>query len=122
MAQTFTPSSAPTQSMTTAQYTTPPTIQRGPDKIIFNDLGFRNPIPVDLDVHTVGQYFGSNESWLGVPRKMYYSHQPEYFTRGGYLPTMNGRPLINPYLPIYNFSREDFAEDVQNNPLEMSRF
>jgi len=106
---TFTPPIA-ARSMTQSSWTPPPTVVQGMRKPLKNDLGFRNPIPVDIDVHTYGQYFGSNESTLGLPKTLYHSHQPEYYTRGGYLPTIQGRPLINPHLPMYNFSRQDYAQ------------
>ena len=100
------------QSLTMPYWNAPPTKTTTSNRPLVNDLGFRNPIPVDLDVHTVGQYFGSNESFLGLPKTLYDTHQPEYFARGGYLPTIQGRPLINPYLPMYNFSRSDYARRV----------
>jgi hypothetical protein len=99
-----------TMSMTHPNWVAPPTEITSVGKPFKNDLGFRNPIPVDLDVHTYGQYFGTNESALGLPKTLYFSHQPEYFARGGYLPTIQGRPLINPHLPMYNFSRDDYAQ------------
>ena len=73
-----------------------------------NDLGFRNPIPVPLPA-TVGQYRGSNEAALDLPKQLVYSGQPEYFTHGGYTPAINNKPLINVHLPMYNFSRQDYT-------------
>lgn len=99
------------QSMSHPYWAVPPLYKY--DRITFvntmpNDLGFRNPIPVGYPV-TIGQYRGSNEAALNLPKKLYYSGQPEYFTHGGYIPAINNTPLINPYLPMYNYSRENHA-------------
>jgi hypothetical protein len=99
------------QSMTHPYWNVPPLYQY--QTITFqntmpNDLGFRNPIPVPLPA-TVGQYRGSNEAALDLPKQLVYSGQPEYFTHGGYIPAINNKPLINVHLPMYNFTRQDYT-------------
>ena len=77
-----------------------------------NDLGFRNEIPVPLPI-TIGQsYFGSNEGALGLPKQLVFSNQGEYFTRGGYLRTNEGKPVVNIYNPEFNFTRESVTRKV----------
>ena len=75
------------------------------------DLGFRNPIPVPLPA-TLGFYGGSNESELDMPKKLTLSSQPEYFLRGNYLPTIKGKPRVNMYLPMYNYSRDAHSVSI----------
>jgi hypothetical protein len=105
-----------TQSMTHPYWNVPPLYQY--NKItqtnhFEHELGFRNPIPVPYPA-TIGSYMGSNEMELGLPKQLDHSGgQPEYFARGGYIPAINNKPLINIYLPMYNFSREEHIEIVR---------
>lgn len=76
-----------------------------------NDLGFRNAIPVEMPV-TTGQYFGSNESTLNLPKQLAFSAQGEYFAPGNYVPMTGDRPMVNIYNPIFTFKREDHVQRV----------
>lgn len=76
-----------------------------------NDLGFRMPIPVNMPV-TVGQYFGSNESKLNLPKQIVNTTQGEYFAPGNMVPMTGNVPLVNIYNPIYTFKRDDHIKRV----------
>jgi hypothetical protein len=78
----------------------------------FNDLGFRNEIPVPLPISVGQSYFGSNEGALGLPKQLVFSNQGEYFARGGYLRTNNGKPMVNIYSPEFNFTRASVTKQV----------
>ena len=79
---------------------------------LYQDLGFRNEIPVPMPV-TVGQsYYGSNESELNLPNQLVFSNQGEYFARGEYLRASDGKPMVNIYNPEFNFTRDSVTQKV----------
>ena len=69
-----------------------------------NDLGFRHELVVPMPI-TVGHYYGSNESALNLPKQLVTSGQGEYFVRGGYLRSNEGKPMVNIYNPEFNYER-----------------
>ena len=77
-----------------------------------NDLGFRNSIPVEMPVTVGNNYFGSNESVLGLPKQLVNSTQGEYFAPGNYIPMTSNRPMVNIYNPIFTFKREDHVQRI----------
>ena len=78
-----------------------------------NDLGFRHDIPVPMPVSIGEGYFGSNESVLNIPKQLVFSNQGEYFTRGGYIRTVDQKPLVNVYNPIFNYKRSKMIRDTR---------
>ena len=101
-------------SMTDPYWTPAPLFGIG--KITFlnsqeGDLGFRHEIPVPMPV-TVGHYYGSNEGGLNLPKQLVTSGQGEYFVRGGYLRSNEGKPMVNIYNPEFNFERASVTKRV----------
>ena len=78
-------------------------------KPIANTLGFQIPIPWP-DPTTMGYYFGENPQY--GRRELVYRSDPEYYARDNVIPSVGGVPRINPYDPIYSFSREKYTARV----------
>ena len=104
------------QQSLTSPYWTPPPLYNVANGIRSqnykeNDLGFRHSIPPPMP-QTTGQYYGSNEGELYAPKKMAMTNQTGYFAPGNYVPTTDGRPLVNIYNPTFTFKREDHIRRV----------
>ena len=108
--------SQPTMSMTDPYWQPGPLYSVGriltSNALPLSDLGFRHEIPVPLPVTIGNNYFGSNESALHLPKQLVFSNQGEYFTRGGYLRTSGGKPIVNIYNPEFNFERSHVTKKV----------
>ena len=90
---------------TSPYWTVPPTTIKTLKPII-NNPGFLFVLPWP-DVSTAGFYHGQRP----VPgrKELIFRDDPEYFAVDGIVPATAGIPRINPYDPVYKFSREKFT-------------
>ena len=93
----------------TNPYWQPPPTETKFLKPIVNTLGFQFQIPWP-SVTTAGWYYG--EGAMPDRRELVYRADPEFYARGGIVPSFGGVPTINPYDPIYRFSRDKFTVRV----------
>ena len=68
---------------------------------------FKLPHP---DVTTAGYYFGENP--VDGRRELVFRSDPEYYSVDNTIPSSGKVPKINPYDPIYSFSREKFTKKM----------
>ena len=87
----------------TNPYWTAPQITTTAQKPVTHTPGFTFVLPWP-DVTTAGFYYGQGAA--PDRRELVFRSDPEYFPRGGIVPSSAGIPRINPYNPIYKFDRE----------------
>ena len=84
----------------TSPYWSAPQITTTAFKPVTHTPGFNYVLPWP-SVTTAGWYYGSGAT--PDRRELIYRSDPEYFPRGGVVPSSGGVPSINPYNKIYKF-------------------
>jgi len=82
-------------------------------KPISGHLGFQINIPTP-DPVTSGFYYGEGPPIYNVrPPTVVTRSDPEYYTVGGVLPTVAGRPRVDPQSKEMKFSRARFTKTIK---------